>query len=117
MEMIEQYLNERYFSYLLYVAFAYFLVWLVTFILTRPALNFLKQGNPYIGVCNIWIYAILMHTLVTIGFSLATCKMMIENQREAAEITIYNIGFLICFLVNAFVIIRLSTKKSKISVI
>ena len=116
MEMIKQYLNEQYFEYLLYVVFAYFLVWLVTFILTRPALNLLKQGNPYIGVCNFWLYTILMHSLTIICFSLLTCKMMIENHREHVEIAVYNIGFFIFFLVNAFVIIRLSARKSKITV-
>ncbi|NWH05910.1 hypothetical protein [Desulfobacter latus] len=117
MEMMEQYLNEQYFSYLLIVVGAYFLVWLITFILTRPSLNLLKAGNPYIGICNFWLYTILMHTLLTIGFSILTCKMMVENQREPVDVIVYNIGFFICFLINILVIARLAGKKSKITVI
>lgn len=114
MEMVERYLNEQYFTYLLIIVGAYFIVWGVTFLLSRPFLGLIKAGNPYVKICNCWIVTMLTHTLVVVAFSIATCMMMVGNAREPLAIFIYNIGFVICFLVNTFVLTRLVRKKAGI---
>ena len=114
LKLLEQYIHGDYFNFLLVVVISYFIVWGATFALTRPAFGMLKSGNPYIGICNIWLISFIVHTLIVVTFSIITINDMLEGDHSLTEFIIYNTGFFICFLVNIGLIYRISVIKSKI---
>lgn len=114
MEILQQYLNERYVFFLIGVLLLYIAAWFITFMLARPVFNIVTAGNPYKKICNCWQATFLGHTILVISVSLATCKMMYDNNREPSEIFVYNIGFILCLLFDLFVLGRLRRKKAEL---